>query len=86
MLTAAVSRSSYYGTAMRYVLPVFVDDVIFSHKMRSETVYFAPGAATWRTRNAHVVFDSGPFTPLYISQKLVGTTVCRTWLVDVALK
>jgi len=31
MLHVAVSRSSSDGNAIRYVLPVFVDDVMFLH-------------------------------------------------------
>ena len=34
MLPMAVARSSSGGVVIRYVLPVFVDDVIFAHKPR----------------------------------------------------
>jgi len=34
--------------------------------MQPETADFAPSAAVWRTkRNTLVVFDSGPFAPLF---------------------
>ena len=34
MLPMAVAQSSSDGVVIRYVFPVFLDDVIFAHKLR----------------------------------------------------
>ena len=47
MLPMAVARSSSGGAVIRYVLPVFVDDVMFTHKPR------LLGVAAQMKRSAH---------------------------------